>query len=493
MAKLKDILYKVPLVATAGNMDVDIKDIQFDSRQVAKNDLFIAVKGTTVDGHQFIDQAIKDGAIAIVAETIPDQPQENISWVKVDDSAKALSIMASNFYGNPSSKLELVGVTGTNGKSTTVTLLYQLYKKLGHKVGLLSTIENRIDEDIISSTHTTGDAKQLNLLLSRMVEKGCTHCFMEVSSHAIHQMRIAGLTFKGAIFTNITHDHLDYHKTFDEYIRVKKMFFDYLPLSAFSLVNVDDKRGKVMIQNSRSQKYTYGLKGMADFKAKILSNTFQGLELEIDKRNIWFSLVGKFNTYNLLAVYGMAVLLGEDEEEVLTQLSSVNTASGRFDQVNNKYNLTAIVDYAHTPDALENVLRTISDIRTKNETLITVVGCGGNRDTAKRPLMAKIACQYSDKVILTSDNPRNEDPEEIIRQMQEGVSATDYRKTLSVTDRKEAIKTAVSMANENDIILVAGKGHETYQEIKGIKRDFDDKKVLAEMIELMFNQKEGNN
>ena len=492
MAYLKDILYKVPLVATSGDMNIPINEIQFDSRQVNVGDMFIAVKGTHVDGHEFIDKAIEKGASVIVAEEWTEISIDDVSFVQVKNSAEALGIICSNYFGNPSSKLALVGVTGTNGKTTIVTLLYQLFKNLGYKVGLLSTIENKIDNEIVVSTHTTGDSKQLNKLLAQMVVNGCTHCFMEVSSHSIHQRRIAGLTFKGAVFSNITHDHLDYHKSFDEYIRVKKMFFDDLPAPSFSLINVDDKRGKVMIQNTKSKKHTYGLKSMADFKAKLISNTFQGLELEINNNSIWFNLVGEFNAYNLLAVIGMAVLLEEDEQEVLTQLSSIKPAKGRFETVPNDAGIIAIVDYAHTPDALENVLKTIQSIRTKNETLITVFGCGGNRDKEKRPVMGDIACKYSDKVIITSDNPRDEKPEDIIEQIQKGVKPSDYKKTLSITDRKEAIKAAVTMLEPNDIILVAGKGHENYQEIKGIKHDFDDKKVIKEMIGLVFNGNEKN-
>ncbi len=489
MAVLKDILYKVPLEATSGDMAIEVSDFNFDSRQVAGGHLFIAVRGTQADGHQFIDQAIEKGAVAVVVEELPAKLVADISYVQVKSSAEALGIIASNFFGNPSEKLELVGVTGTNGKTTIVTLLYGLFKNLGYKPGMLSTVENRIDEEIISATHTTGDAKQLNRLLSLMVARGCTHCFMEVSSHAIHQKRIKGLKFKGAIFSNITHDHLDYHKTFDEYIKAKKAFFDDLPSTAFALVNADDKRGNVMVQNTKARKFTYGIKSMADFKARILSNTFQGLELEINKKQTWFVLTGEFNAYNLLSVYGMAVLLGEDEETALTLLSSQRAAAGRFDQAPNHAGLVAIVDYAHTPDALENVLKTIQSIRTRNEKLITVFGCGGNRDKAKRPLMGDIACRYSDKVIITSDNPRDEEPGVILQEIQAGVRPSDYKKTLVITDRREAIKAAVSMAEKNDIILVAGKGHENYQEIKGVKHDFDDKQVLGEMISLIFNDK----
>ena len=486
MPLLKDILYKVSLMATSGQMDVEVKNIQFDSRKIQPGDSFIAVKGTQTDGHDYINSAIDLGASSVVLMEFPEKLHDEITYVKVKDSSEALAIMAANYYGNPSEKLELIAVTGTNGKTTIVTILYQLFKKLGHKVGMLSTIENKIDDEVIASTHTTGDAIQINILLQKMIKAGCTHCFMEASSHAIEQNRIKGLKYKGAIFTNISHDHLDYHGTFDAYIKAKKRLFDDLSAPSFSLVNSDDKRGKVMQQNTKSGKFTYGLKGMADFKGKIISNTFQGLELEIDNQSVWFAMTGSFNASNLIACYAAAILIGEESEEVLTQLSSVKSASGRFEQVANQANIIAIVDYAHTPDALKNVLNTIDDIRSRNEKLITVFGCGGNRDRDKRPLMADIACKFSDKVIFTADNPRDEEPEAIIAEMQKGVKPSDFKKTLSITDRREAIKTAVSLAEINDIILVAGKGHETYQEIKGKKIDFDDRKILSELIEQVF-------
>jgi len=485
---LKDILYKAGLQATSGNMDTSIAKVCFDSREVEAGDLFVAVKGTQADGHQFIDQAIDQGAAAIVSEQMPEHPPEHVCFVQVKDSAEALGIISSNYFSNPSALLTLIAVTGTNGKTTVVSLFYQLYKLLGYKCGMLSTVENRIDEKIVSATHTTADAIQINKLLKQMVDAGCTHCFMEASSHAIAQKRVAGLNIRGAIFTNITHDHLDYHLTFDAYIKAKKLLFDQLSPSSFALVNTDDKRGKVMVQNTRAQVFTYGLKGLANFKAKILSNAFEGLELEIGHNNIWFSLAGDFNAYNVLAVYGASQILDEENEEVLTQLSRVKPASGRFELVPNKASITAIVDYAHTPDALKNVLKTISNIRTKNEQLLTVIGCGGNRDTAKRPVMADLACQYSDKVIFTSDNPRHEDPAAILEQMSAGVRASDYKKTLTIQDRKEAIKTAVSLAKKGDILLVAGKGHETYQEIKGVKHQFDDREVIREMIKMIFGK-----
>lgn len=485
MALLKDILYKVSLISVSGNTGMDVNDICFDSRAVNPGCLFVATRGTQSDGHEFIQVAIDKGAVAIVCEEIPENQQEGITYLQVKNSSESLGIIASNFYGNPSASLKLVGVTGTNGKTTTVTLLHSLFRGLGYNVGLLSTVENKINEDVLPSTHTTPDAVTLNRLLKTMVDSGCTHCFMEVSSHAVVQYRISGLQFTGALFTNITHDHLDYHITFDEYIRAKKMFFDNLSSSAFALVNVDDKRGQVMLQNTKATKYTFALKSMADFKAKIISNTFHGLELEVDKKDVWFKLIGSFNAYNLIGVYGAAVLLDEDKEEVLTQLSNLASARGRFEQILSETNITAIVDYAHTPDALKNVIDTINDLRQGNERLITVVGCGGNRDAAKRPVMADIACKGSDKVILTSDNPRNEEPEAIMNDMQKGISISDLKKTITILDRKEAIKTAVALANPKDIILIAGKGHETYQEIKGVKHPFDDKKIVIEILKLL--------
>lgn len=485
MALLKDILYKVSLLASSGDMSRNITSVCFDSRERAPDSVFVAVKGTLSDGHEYIEKALENGASAIVCERKPANLRSDITYVEVENSAKALGVIAANFYGHPASKLKLIAVTGTNGKTTTATLLHNLFMALGYHAGLLSTVNNKINETIIEATHTTPDALKINELLSIMVKEGCTHCFMEASSHAIAQERISGLQLAGAIFTNISHDHLDYHKSFEEYIKVKKKLFDELPSAAFALVNIDDKRGMVMLQNTKAFKRTYALKMMSDFKAKVLSNTLSGLELEIDGRNVWFKLIGDFNAYNLLAVYATAVLLEEDEDEVLKILSMLNTAPGRFEQVPNNTQITAIVDYAHTPDALENVLSTIKKFRTGNEQVITVIGCGGNRDKTKRPLMAEIACRYSDKAILTSDNPRNEVPEDIIKDMQEGVSPSNFRKTLVIPDRKEAIKTACAMAGDHDIILIAGKGHETYQEIKGVKYDFDDKKVLAEMLELM--------
>jgi UDP-N-acetylmuramoyl-L-alanyl-D-glutamate--2,6-diaminopimelate ligase len=487
MAELKDILYKVHITSTSGSMNIEVKGICFDSRKVQPGFLFVAVKGTQSDGHAFIEKAAGSGAIAIVAEKLPDSISDATTYVTVKDSAKALGIIASNFYENPSAKLKLLGVTGTNGKTTVATLLFKLFASLGYRCGMLSTVVNKIVDKEIPATHTTPDPIQINELLVTMLEEKCTHCFMEVSSHAVAQNRIEGLTFTGGLFTNITHDHLDYHHTFESYIRAKKGFFDGLPADAFALVNVDDKRGMVMLQNCKAKKQTYGLKKMADFKARIITNSIEGLELEIGERNVWFKLIGDFNAYNLLTVFGAACLLGEDPEMVLMKLSALTGASGRFELIMPGSKFIAIVDYAHTPDALKNVLETIEHFRSGNEQVISVVGCGGDRDRTKRPLMAAIACKYSNKVIFTSDNPRSEDPMEIIKEMQTGVGATDAKKTLVMVDREEAIKTACMLAKEKDIILVAGKGHENYQEIKGVKHPFDDKEVVSRMLKMFTN------
>jgi UDP-N-acetylmuramoyl-L-alanyl-D-glutamate--2,6-diaminopimelate ligase len=487
--ELKDILYKVSLTSSYGDMTTIVKGIAFDSRKAKEGFVFVAVKGTVSDGHDYIQKAIELGAGVIVCEKLPGTINDRITYVTVKDSALSLGIMASNFYGNPSEKLKLAGVTGTNGKTTTVTLLYKLFSALGYNVGMISTVENRIIDDVIPSTHTTPDPIQLNELLKSMIDKGCTHAFMEVSSHAVDQERIAGLKFAGALFSNITHDHLDYHKTFENYIKSKKKFFDDLSSDAFALVNADDKRGMVMLQNTKATKYTFGLKKMVDFKGKIITNSIEGLELEIGGKNVWFKMIGDFNAYNLLGVYGAAVLLGEESDEVLTQLSSLHGAPGRFELVLPGAKITAIVDYAHTPDALKNVLETIAEFRTGTEKVITVVGCGGNRDKTKRPLMASIACKLSDKVVLTSDNPRDEDPVQIIRDMQGGILPNEVKKTLVIADREEAIKTACMMAKEKDIVLVAGKGHETYQEIKGVKHPFDDREVVERMLKLFTDNK----
>lgn len=485
MKLLKDILYKAGLTEVIGTTNVFITSITQDSRKVTRNCAFVAINGVNVDGNQFIDKAIELGAIAIICEKAPVNINEKINYIIVNDAALALGIIASNFYDNPSSKLKLVGITGTNGKTTTTTLLHQLFSNLGYACGLISTIKYVIGQKEYTSTHTTPDQVRLNELLAQMVAEGCEFCFMEVSSHAVDQKRIAGLDFKVAGFTNITHDHLDYHKTFDAYIKAKKQFFDLLPSDAKAVVNRDDKNGLVMIQNTKAKTFTFGLLNDTDFKAKILENEFSGLHLNIDGHEFWSKLIGGFNAYNLLLVYAVATLLDQDKMAVLTGLSNINAVEGRFQYFRSKSNITAIVDYAHTPDALKNVLTTIENIRTKNENVITVIGCGGDRDAQKRPIMAGIACTMSNKVILTSDNPRSEDPNEIIAQMKKGVEPQDFKKVLSITDRNEAIKTACSLANPGDIILVAGKGHEKYQEIKGEKLPFDDVEVLTQSFKLL--------
>lgn len=484
MMLLKDILYKAGIEEVVGTTNIAIDKIAFDSRKVEKFSLFVAISGTQVDGHNYIDTAITSGAIAIVCERLPEELNEKITYIRVKNSAASLGFIAANFYENPSEKIKLVGITGTNGKTTTTTLLYELFKSLGYKVGLLSTVRNIIGTEVIPASHTTPDAIQLNALLRDMVDKGVTHCFMEVSSHAIHQHRISGVQFAGAVFTNITHDHLDYHKTFDEYIKAKKAFFDKLPEDAFALVNVDDKHGEVMLQNCRAEHKSFALKTLADFKCKIIENQFDGLFLNIDNQEVWTKLIGSFNAYNLLTIYAVAVLLGEDKMSILTSISRLNSVEGRFQYIKSANGVIGIVDYAHTPDALENVLSTIKDIRSGNEQVIAVVGCGGDRDKGKRPVMASIACSYADKVIFTSDNPRTEDPELIIKDMEAGVEAIHYKKTLSVTNRKEAIKAACSMSSPGDIILIAGKGHEKYQEINGEKLPFDDLEILKEMLQI---------
>lgn len=481
---LQDILYKVRIRQVQGNTHIEVNDLQTDSRKVGKGSVFIAVRGVSTDGHQFIDKAVQQGAVAVVAETLPVSPDPGITWVQVEDSASAAGYMAHNFFGQPSEKIKLVGVTGTNGKTTIATLLFKLFSALGYRCGLLSTVENHIGNKVLPATHTTPDAISLNALLKQMVDEGCSHVFMETSSHALHQHRVAGLKYAGAIFSNITHDHLDYHKTFDEYIRVKKSFFDNLPSEAFAISNADDKRGQVMLQNTNAQKYLYSLRTIAGFKGKILENNLSGLVMNIDDYEVHFRLIGEFNAYNLLAVYAAAVLLGEDKQEVLQTLSGLTGAEGRFDYiVSPKENVIGIVDYAHTPDALLNVLATINKLRKGHEQVITVVGCGGDRDKTKRPIMAEVACEHSDKVIFTSDNPRSEDPLEILKDMETGLNTAAKRKYISIADRKEAIKTAVTLAKPEDIILIAGKGHEKYQEIKGVKYPFDDKEVVKDMFE----------
>ncbi|MFZ1528841.1 MAG: UDP-N-acetylmuramoyl-L-alanyl-D-glutamate--2,6-diaminopimelate ligase [Ferruginibacter sp.] len=483
---LQDILYKTAVQAVNGNTGIEINSLQIDSRALQQGGCFIAIKGTAADGHQFIDAAIQKGAVAIVCENMPGLLTAGITYVQVTDAAAAAGNMAHLFYGEPSLQLKLVGVTGTNGKTTIATLLYKLFSALGYRCGLISTVENMVAEELVPSTHTTPDAIQLNALLRKMKDAGCVYVFMECSSHAIQQKRMAGLVFEGGLFTNITHDHLDYHKTFDEYIRVKKSWFDSLPKTAFAISNADDKRGAVMLQNTVAKKYFYSLKTMADFKGKILDNSLAGLHMTVNDTEVHFKIIGEFNAYNLLAVYGAAVCLGQQRHEVLLQLSSLSGAEGRFDYtLSDKEKIVGIVDYAHTPDALLNVLATIKNLRQGQEKIITVVGCGGNRDKTKRPVMAEVACEHSDKVIFTSDNPRKEDPLEIIKDMEAGVNVVTRKKYISIPDRKEAIKAAVSMSNKEDIVLVAGKGHEKYQEINGVKYDFDDKKVLREMFELL--------
>jgi UDP-N-acetylmuramoyl-L-alanyl-D-glutamate--2,6-diaminopimelate ligase len=486
LAKLLDILYKVKIKSVYGSTAVDVSDVQLDSRKVKKGSLFIAVKGAAADGHLFIDKAIEAGAAAIVHEQAVVNKKEEVIYVQAENSAAAAGYIAHNFFDQPSEKLKIVGITGTNGKTTIATLLYKLFTSLGYKCGLLSTVQNHIGDRVLEATHTTPDAVSLNALLKQMVDEECTHVFMENSSHAIHQHRSTGLHFAGAIFSNITHDHLDYHKTFDEYIRVKKSFFDNLSSSAFAISNADDKRGEVMLQNTNAKKYFYSLRTMADFKGKLLENSLTGLVMAVNDQEVHFRLIGEFNAYNLLAVYGAAICMGEDKQEVLRCLSVLTGAEGRFDYiVSAKERIIGIVDYAHTPDALLNVLATIKKLRKGIEQVITVVGCGGDRDKTKRPIMGEVACEHSDKVIFTSDNPRSEDPLEILKDMEAGLGSAAKRKFISIADRREAIKTAISLAKAEDIVLIAGKGHEKYQDIKGVKNHFDDKEVLREMFELL--------
>jgi UDP-N-acetylmuramoyl-L-alanyl-D-glutamate--2,6-diaminopimelate ligase len=483
MSILKDILYKVAIESVNGSTEIAINKMDFDSRKIEKNDVFVAIRGTISNGHDFIGKAIELGAVAIVCDALPSVLVKGVTYICVKDTNAALAFMAANYFDNPSHNLKLVGITGTNGKTTIASLLYQLFKKAGYKVGLLSTVKILVDDVEYKATHTTPDSITINHFLKEMVKEGVEYCFMEVSSHGIHQKRTEALHFVGGIFTNLSHDHLDYHPTFAEYRDVKKSFFDQLPSSAFALTNIDDKNGSVMLQNTSARKRTYALKSFSDYKAQILENQLSGLLLKINGNDVWVKLIGTFNAYNLLAIYGTAVELGLDSLEVLRLMSELESVSGRFQYIVSNTNITAIVDYAHTPDALENVLKTINDVRTKNEQLITVVGCGGNRDTAKRPIMAGIATELSDKVIITSDNPRNEDPEMIIQEMEKGVAAQNFKKVLSITDRLQAIKTACQLAQPNDIILIAGKGHETYQEIKGIRHDFDDMKNVKEILD----------
>ena len=484
--QLQEILYKIPLETVSGKTDADINALVFDSRKVADGSLFIAIAGTQVDGHDFIEKAISQGAKAILCEKLPTVLQPQVTYIKVANAARAMGIAAANFYQNPSETLKVIGVTGTNGKTSTVSMLFELFRKLGHRCGLLSTVQNQIEDEVFVSTHTTPDSVSIQAMLAQMLKAGVTHCFMEVSSHAVVQERIAGIQFTGGIFTNITHDHLDFHKTFDEYIKAKKGFFDALPAWAFALVNIDDKRGYVMLQNTAALKESFALQHPnASFKGKVIANTLLGLQMDIENQDVWFKLIGNFNAYNLLGVYGAAMLMGEDSQEVLTQLSAISPPPGRFEQVIVKNKVVGIVDYAHTPDALKNVLETIEKLKEGNQKVITVVGCGGNRDATKRPIMAEIACKMSDVVILTSDNPRNEDPMAILKEMQAGVPPLHFKKTKTIEDRHEAIATAVRLASPTDIILIAGKGHETYQDIKGVKTHFDDREELRKAFETM--------
>lgn len=484
--KLNDITKNIDILEIKGCADINIKSIGIDSRKVESGQLFFALPGTQVDGHSFIPSAIEKGAVAIVCQHIPDNPNPSICYIKVSDANKALGFIASAFYSNPSDKLTLVGVTGTNGKTTTVTLLHHLFTKAGYKVGLLSTVVNLIGDKKVDATHTTPDAIQINSLLNNMVADGCSYCFMEASSHAIVQERIAGLTFAGGVFTNITHDHLDYHKTFDEYIKAKKMFFNSLPKNAFALTNTDDRNGMVMVQNTKATIKTYALKSMADYKCRIIESGFEGMHLNIDNVDVWTEFIGEFNAYNLLAIYATANLLGLAKEEDLRLLSSMKPVSGRFECVRSTSGTIAIVDYAHTPDALINVLSTINNIKQGKEKLLTVVGCGGNRDKTKRPIMAAMAADNSEVAILTSDNPRFEDPITILEDMKAGLSKEQRGKSLFIVDRREAIRTAVMMAQPKDIILIAGKGHEPYQEVNGVRHHFDDK----EEVQAAFKEKE---
>lgn len=481
---LNQLLADIAIVNVIGPTDINIKKVVFDSRKVTEGDLFVAVQGGIHDGHLFIDKAIEAGAKAVVYNTPIKNHLPEISYIQVTNSAEALGILSSNFFGNPSKKLRLVGITGTNGKTTTASLLHQLFSDLGYKCGLISTIVNKIGIQATPALFTTPDAIALNELLDEMVQNGCQYAFMEVSSHAIHQKRIEGLHFAGGVFTNITHDHLDYHKTFLNYLNAKKEFFDRLPAQAFALTNIDDRNGLVMVQNTKAKVYTFALNRLADFKGKILENSFGGLHLTLNDKEIFTRLIGSFNAYNLLAIYGAALLLEEPQDEVLIRVSNLTPAEGRFDYVTSKDGITAIIDYAHTPDALENVLKTIQDIKKEQARIITVVGCGGDRDREKRPKMAGIAVNKSHQVILTSDNPRSEDPESIIKDMEAGVSPNDEHKVLSIINRQQAIKTACTLAKSGDIILVAGKGHEKYQEINGVKFPFDDKMMVNEYLKL---------
>ncbi|MCB0770659.1 MAG: UDP-N-acetylmuramoyl-L-alanyl-D-glutamate--2,6-diaminopimelate ligase [Flavobacteriales bacterium] len=485
MMLLKDILYRVRIERVVGSTNTAIEQLAFDSRKVVAFTAFVATRGTQVDGHDFIEKAIESGARAIICETIPEQTKEGVTYVGVDDAAAALGIMAANFFDHPAKKLRLVGITGTNGKTSVATLLFRLYRALGHKCGLISTVEMRIGQRVIPSTHTTPDALRLNEILAEMVAERVTHCFMEVSSHSVVQERIAGLRFAAGVFTNITHDHLDYHGTFAEYIKAKKRFFDQLAADAFAVVNADDVNSSVMLQNCKATKRSFAVRNMADHRAKVIENQLTGLHLNIDGHDVYSRLIGEFNASNLLAVYTVAVLLGEAPLNILTALSDLQPPTGRFQIVRGPGGVLGIVDYAHTPDALRNVLSTINDVVCDGEQVITVVGCGGDRDRTKRPLMARIAVENSDQVVLTSDNPRTEDPLSIISEMREGVAPGDAKRVWVNADRREAIRQAVGMAKPGDVVLLAGKGHETYQEINGVKHPFDDAAILKETLELL--------
>jgi UDP-N-acetylmuramoyl-L-alanyl-D-glutamate--2,6-diaminopimelate ligase len=471
---LKDILYKVSVNAVYGDTNVKVAQVDFDSRKIVKDSLFVAQKGTSVDGHLYIDKAISLGATTIICEQLPSYLEANITFIQVEDSNKTLAIIASNFYDNPSSKLKLIGVTGTNGKTTVASLLYQLFKKSGYKTGLLSTVQILVDTTVYKATHTTPNSVTINYYLHQMVLLGVDYCFMEVSSHGIHQKRTEGLEFAGGIFTNLSHDHLDYHVSFASYRDVKKSFFDSLPKTAFALTNLDDKNGNIMLQNTKARKRTYALKTLADYKAKIIEKSFSGTLISINGTEFWTKLIGNFNAYNLAAIIGVAYELDLEKIEILTIISQLESVSGRFEYLVSDNGVIAIVDYAHTPDALKNVLETINDIRTNNEKLITVIGCGGDRDKTKRPKMASIASQLSNQAIFTSDNPRTENPETILEEMEIGVSAENLKKIITISDRRQAIKTACKFSETGDILLIAGKGHENYQEIRGERFHFDD-------------------
>ena len=482
---LSQILDKVKILEIVGKLETEISEIIFDSRKVIENSLYIAIKGTLADGHQYISSAIEKGAKGIVCEVLPEQKEEGITYIKVENSSDVLGLLASNFYGNPSKDLILIGVTGTNGKTSISTLLFDVFQKMGYLSALISTVEYRIGSEVFPSTHTTPDIITLNRILSKAVEQGCQYAFMEVSSHGIHQGRIDGLNFRIAGFTNITHDHLDYHKTFLEYLNTKKRFFDELPQTAVAITNIDDKNGLVMLQNTKAKKKTYAVKTLADYHGKLLELDFNGMLLDFNGKEFWTTLTGKFNVYNLLLVFAIARELGFEENEILTTISKLKRVNGRFEVLKSQGGIIFVVDYAHTPDALENILDSINEIRTKNERLITIFGCGGDRDREKRPEMGKVATRKSTLVIITSDNPRTEEPMQIIKEIEAGVESQNFSKYITIPDRKEAIKMAIKFAEPKDIVLVAGKGHETYQEINGVRHHFDDKETILELVNIM--------